>query len=179
MRKVTLFIAQCLDGKIARLNHDIKWLTEFPNPNQLDFGYTNFISKVDTIVMGRSTYEDLKAMEIDWPYNSQKTYVFSSKNDLTVFSKNTEVVNTNLSHWVKNEVTQGGKDIWIVGGSGIIAELINQKLISEILITNVPILIGDGIPLFKNIESDVYLKLQSVEAFENGMVNTVYTLEES
>ncbi len=174
MRKVLLFIAQSLDGKIARVNHDLKWLTEFPNPNNLDFGYNHLISRVDTLVMGRNTYEDLKAMDMDWPYNSQKTFVFSSQKDLTIFSKNTEMVNKNLSDWVKSEVNKEGKDIWIVGGASLIAEFINERLIDEITITTVPVIIGDGIPLFKNIIADVNLELKSVETFENGMINTVY-----
>lgn len=174
MRKVSLFIAQSLDGKIARLNHDISWLTEFPNPEKLDFGYGKFISEVDTVVMGRKTYEELEKMNIEWPYEAQRSCIFSSQKDLKIYSKNTEVVHSNVTDWIKKEKGKSGETIWIVGGERIISELINQGLVDYILITTVPILIGEGVPLFNNIISDKHFTLQSVESFSNGMVNTVY-----
>ena len=78
MSKVTLFIATTLDGKIARQNGELDWLMNRPNPNQLDFGYHEFLGTVGTIVLGKTTYNKILGFGVDWPYTGIPVYVVTT-----------------------------------------------------------------------------------------------------
>lgn len=66
--KIKLYVASSLDGFIARKNGELDWLMEHPNPNQLDYGYAEFLNGIDTVLMGRKTYEEILAFDVEWPY---------------------------------------------------------------------------------------------------------------
>ena len=119
MSKVVLFIAASLDGFIARENGSIDWLLEFPNPENLDYGYNDLISDVDLIVMGRKTYEDILSFDIEWPYRDLKTFVVSKNINLDIRTENSFLLNSIDKSKIDELKSKAQKNIWLVGGSEI------------------------------------------------------------
>lgn len=77
MKKIKLYIAVSLDGYIARHDGDLDWLMEFPNPSKEDYGYKEFFTSVDTVIMGGRTYRDIMCMDVVWPYKDKATYIIT------------------------------------------------------------------------------------------------------
>lgn len=170
-RKVILYIAMSLDGYIARKNGNIDWLDGDGSESNSDFGYEEFYSSIDTVIMGRKTYDQILTLG-EYPYKGTKGYVYTSKerteNENVVFTdENVEELLTKL----RNE---DGKDIWLIGGAGVIDDFIKKDLIDEYFITIIPCILGEGISLFKEYNPEVKLKLLKNETV-NGMVMLHYT----
>ncbi len=148
MRRIILNIACSLDGYIARENGNIDWL---PTDGG-DFGMKKFMSSVDTVLLGRTTYEQILTFDCDYPYTNKKSYVFSTK-----LGKNKEGIEfvSDMINFSKKLVELPGKDIWLIGGGKTISFFLNAGLIDEIIISKLPILIGSGISLFQNINKDI------------------------
>lgn len=172
MRKVILYIATSLDGYIARDNDAIDFLAGHTD-EVVDYGYDQFLSTIDTIILGSKTYYELiHHIAIDaWPYTGKAVYVFS----IRLKGSNEEVtfVEGDVVSFVENLKQTEGKDIWIVGGRGVIDPLFKAKAIDRLVLTLIPNIIGSGKRLFPILESDTPLKLISNETF-NGMVMLTY-----
>ena len=156
MRKVVVYIASSLDGYIARENGDIDWL---PEPSES--GYNAFYKSVDTIIMGKTTYAQVLTFG-SYPYKNKKSFVFSRTNRDN--DDNVEFV-SDIAKFVDDDFPGAGKNIWLVGGSQIIASFLKQRAIDEIIITVIPVLLGKGIPLFMNLEKETNLELIKTEKF--------------
>jgi len=153
MKELVLYIAQSLDGYIARTDESIDWLLLFDDESTAE-RYNKFIDTVDTIVMGYSTYRQvIEELSVDnWPYSNQNVYVVTHR----------ELTNPYGVHFVQGDLTElinslkqsSQKNIWLVGGSKIIEQCMQAKLIDRYIITIIPTLLSDGIPLFaKSIKS--------------------------
>ena len=151
MRKIILFIASSLDGHIARTNGDIDWL-----PQSGDSGYNEFYKSIDTVIMGKTTYDQVLTFG-DYPYKDKKSYVFTRNNDLSK-DENTEFVH-DADKLVKDIVSNSEKNIWLVGGAEIITTFVNLGVVDEIILSVISIVLGKGIPLFINIQKEVKLEL--------------------
>ncbi len=173
MREIKLFIVSSLDGYIARENEDVSWL--FSNEN---YGYKKFYDSIDTVIMGRKTYE--KALELEeQPFKEKKCYIFT-KNTTTTASlhtskQNIKVIN-NVIEFVEDLVNSDGKDIWLVGGTDIISLLINANLVNDIILSIHPLILGNGLPLFKDIKRQVNLKLVNSITFKSGLIQMCYRI---
>ncbi|MFC3880304.1 dihydrofolate reductase family protein [Algoriphagus namhaensis] len=170
---IKLYIAQSLDGFIARENGELDWLMNLPNPNQLDYGYGEFLEGIDTILMGRQTYEEILGFGVDWPYSDSETYVLSRQRDYQTKTAKTQAVEL-TSFSLEKIKAQSKKSIWIVGGGQIITELLNWDEIDEIILTIIPIILGNGIPLFPNSPKETSLDLIKTQSFETGAVSLTY-----
>ncbi|MDH3825753.1 MAG: dihydrofolate reductase family protein [Nitrosopumilus sp.] len=159
MRKFILFIASSLDGYIARENGDIDWL-----PENTVSGYDEFYKTIDTVVMGKKTYDQVLTFGA-YPYKDKKSYVFTRNNDQTK-NKNTEFV-SDIDKLVKDIITNSGKNIWLVGGAEIISSFVNYGFVDEIILSIVPVALGKGIPLFKNIQKETKLELIKTTNYDN------------
>lgn len=173
MKKCKLFIAASIDGYIAREDGSLDWLDAVPNPDQLDYGYHAFYDSVDTIIMGRKTYEEVLGFGVDWPYPDCKTYILSSR-EVEIKTENTFLINESLDAMVKEWHKEPGKDIWVVGGGELITSMINLGLIDEMLLTITPVILGSGIPLFPNSPQETKFELIKTESFDTGFVNLTY-----
>ena len=151
MRKIILFIASSLDGYIARENGDIDWL-----PENTASGYDEFYKTIDTVVMGKKTYDQVLTFGA-YPYKDKKSYVFTRNNDQTK-DKNTKFV-FDVNRFVKDVLSNSGKNIWLVGGAEIISSFVNNGFVDEIVLSIIPVVLGKGIPLFKNIQKETKLEL--------------------
>ncbi len=164
MRKIILYIASSLDGYVARENGDIDWL-----PQSDISGYDEFYKTVDVVVMGKTTYDQVLTFG-EYPYKDKKSFVFTrtSKNN----DENVEFV-SDIEKFVKNGFPRAGQNIWLVGGAKIIALFLKMGIVDEIITTVIPVLLGKGIPLFKNIENQTNLKLVKTETHDQ-MVDLHY-----
>ena len=164
MRKIILFIASSLDGYIARENGDIDWL-----PENTASGYDNFIKSVDTVIMGKTTYDQILTFG-EYPYKDKKSFVFT-RNYNQSNDKNTKFV-FDVKKFVNQGFPDAGKNIWLVGGAEIISSFLKQGAIDEIIISVIPVLLGNGIPLFNNIENET--KLEFVKTANHDQLVDLY-----
>lgn len=174
MSETVLYIATSLDGFIARPNGSLDWLTSFPQPENGDYGYNDLLNSIGTIIMGRKTYDEILAFGIDWPYTGYNTYVVTKNKSYKTKTPGTFTLNENLTTFVKNIKLKSEKDIWLVGGGELITAFINERLLDKMIISKVPVLLGDGIPLFAGKPEETKLKLINAQAFNTGLVNLTY-----
>ncbi|AFS77454.1 dihydrofolate reductase family protein [Gottschalkia acidurici 9a] len=172
-RNIVLYIAASLDGYIARSNGSIDWLSGDSDNDNTDNGYDKFYSTVDTIVMGRTTYDQvINELSPDiWVYEGKKCYVATTKKYEP--DNNVEFISENITEFIKNLKKQQGKDIWLVGGGKLIDQFIKQDLIDKYIISIIPTILGDGIPLFLRNNPQIKLKLIETKNI-NGIVELTY-----
>ena len=161
-RKLVLFIALSLDGYIATKEHSLDWL--FAVEGEGDNGFTKFYSTVDTILIGRITYDWIMEVEKgNFPYKGKECFVFSrSKKDN---SEHVTFINNDAVQLVKNLKNKSGNNIWIVGGGDLLHTYVNEGLIDELIVTIAPVLLGEGIPLFKNNRFQTPLSLKGINRY--------------
>lgn len=173
--KVSVFIATSVDGFIARPDGDVAWLDEIdPLDEGDDAGYGEFFNSVDALVMGRGSFE--KVLEFDpWPYG-EKPVIVLSKTLTEIPSHLADVVSIDPAEprvFIEKLIERGYNHIYLDGGK-IIQSFLCEGLVDEMAITTIPVLIGDGIPLFGKLEKVVKLKLLRSRSWTNGMVQSTY-----
>lgn len=165
-----VFIATSIDGYIADKDNNIDWLQEVPNPDQDDMGYANFISGIDAIVMGRTTFEIVCSFGIDWPYPIP---VFVLSNSLTTipdkYKEHVELVKGDLKTVLKDIEEKGHQQIYIDGGKTI-QNFLKEDLIDEMIITIIPYLLGGGVSLFGELSSRRDFKCVETKLFLDQVV---------
>jgi len=171
-RKIIVHIATSADGYIARPDGDLEWLTSRPAPKGF-YGINAFMKSVDTMLLGRKTYEASLSMGAKFP-SKGRYIVFSRHARPADAPSNVEFVNDEIGPFISRLREQPGKDIWLMGGGELIASFLDEHAIDELVITIAPVFIGDGIPLIAPRHLNVPLELQSVERFENGVVQLHY-----
>ena len=169
-----VYIATSTDGFIATKDGNIDWLMEVPNPDNSDYGFAEFMDSIDALVMGRKTYEKVLSFDCDWPY-SKKVFVLSNslKSVESSVDGKVEIIKGKLKEVIAKLNNAGYKKLYIDGGATI-QSFLREDLIDEMIITNVPVILGEGIPLFENNIHELNFKLDSSETFGNGMVKNHY-----
>jgi dihydrofolate reductase len=172
MRKVVLFIATSLDGYIATEDDRLEWL--FKVDGEGDNGYSEFYDTVDTVIMGRRTYDWLlEEQPDDFPYENKECYVVSRT--LREANPHVKLFNGDLVQFTNKLKEQGGKNIWVVGGGELIQSFLKERLIDEFIVTVAPVLIGKGIRLFKEMDDEIELTLKGTRPF-NQFVELHYEM---
>ena len=171
--RTVIYIATSLDGFIARTDGDIEWLLNIPNPDNSDFGYKEFITGIDAILMGRNTYEVALSFE-SWPYN-RPVFVLSNILDgiPQKLENKAEIIKGDLKDILQRLESRGIKNLYIDGGRTI-QSFLKEDLIQEMIITTVPILLGEGIPLFGHLNNDLKFKCEKVEFISEYLVKHYY-----
>jgi dihydrofolate reductase len=173
MRKVILFTAVSLDGYIAKDDHSLDWL--FGVQGEGDNGFEQFYEEVDSIVMGRSTYEQILILENGkWPYVNKECIVASSS--METGNEFVEVLKKDVAASVKTLKEKPGKDIWIVGGGGLLHSLLPFRIVDEMILTIAPSVLGKGIPLFRSHEEEISLELTDMRRY-NQFVQLHYSFK--
>ena len=173
MRKVILYIAVSLDGYIADSQKSVHWIKGQDDSAEMLDTYTPFFTSVDTVIMGKRTYEQI-VTELSpdcWPYKEAETYVFT--HELMVDSENIKFVSGNLCQLVNDLRQEAKKNIWICGGANVVNQLLRANLIDIFHITTIPTILGSGIKLFGEIESIQNLRLIDTKIY-NGIIEAVY-----
>ncbi|WP_336042234.1 dihydrofolate reductase family protein [Pseudooceanicola nanhaiensis] len=172
-----VFIATSLDGFIARSDGDIAWLLERDDPDE-DHGYDAFLADIDIILMGRETFEKMRTV-MPWPY-SRPVVVLSSKmaqtdlpDDLT---KKVRIVNKAPEEAMRMLEIEGHRKVYVDGGL-LIQSFLRAGLISDMVITSVPVLLGDGRRLFGKVRADISLHLEDTKRFPSGLVQSRYRVD--
>ncbi|OBT16952.1 diacylglycerol kinase [Vibrio sp. UCD-FRSSP16_10] len=168
-----VYIATSLDGYIADKNSNIDWLHDVPNPDGSDFGFADFMARIDALVMGRNTLNMVLSFDIDWPYSKP---VFVLSNTLKTVPEHLKdkvfLVNGDLNSIVRDLKQQGYNDLYIDGGKTV-QSFLQQDLIDELIITTIPIILGGGITLFGSLDEPLKFKhLQSERLVDHMVKNT-------
>lgn len=174
MMKASVYIATSLDGFIARPNGELDWLGQ-PLEDGEDYGYKDFMETVDFLVMGRNTY-DVVASFGEWPYS--KPVVVLTTRPLSIpdeLSDHVETISGSPAEIITQLSERGAKHLYIDGGKTI-QKFIEDHLIQRLIITTIPVLLGDGIRLFGPLQQDVRLRLVETQTFANGNVQAEYEL---
>lgn len=174
--KTTIYIATSLDGFIARENGDLDWLPgiEDPDSGGEDYGYQAFMDSVDVLVMGRNSYEIVRAFD-PWPYGDKRVIVLSrSLTEISDKLPPTVELRSSSPAELVDELREKGFQHAYIDGGKTIQSFLNAGLIHEMIITRVPILIGTGIPLFGPLTQDVKLQHVETRSYANGLVQSRY-----
>ncbi len=172
--RTSVFIAQSLDGFIAKKDGDIEWLNEASQKaKDEDLGYESFMESCDYLIMGKNSF--MKVLSFDtWPYDGEKVIVVSSTlkrlpediKNVTLFNGDIKDLHTKL----KNE---NCKKLYIDGGK-LISSFLNENLVTDITVTNIPIFLGKGIKLFNNVNTKLQFKAKESTVFPSGLVKIKY-----
>ena len=172
----SVFIATSLDGFIARSNGDLDWL---PAGGGEPHGYDEFIAGVDAIVIGRKSFEKVLTFET-WPYGDRRVVVLSSRPvDLSAaVGAVVEQMAGSPTEIVTRLADTGARHLYIDGGITI-QRFLRDGLIQRFILTRVPVLIGDGIPLFGTLPRDIRLRHVATRHFPSGLVQSEYHIGEA
>jgi dihydrofolate reductase len=172
MRKLIYYVAASVDGCIARRDGAVDWLPA-PTAKQ-DYGYAKFLERIDTLLVGRKTYEQMLTFG-PWTYGERPCYVLTRKwagqRDL-----HATFIGGNIATLVHRLKRQPGRDIWLVGGGESAHACFEAGVVDEIVLTQVPVLLGDGLPLFLSRDTSDNLSLQDSHVFPDGLVQLTYAV---
>jgi dihydrofolate reductase len=168
---ISVFVGTSLDGFIARLDGTFDFL---PPGGGEPHGYDEFIAGVDAIVIGRKTFETVLTLG-PWPYGKKRVVVLSSRPvDLSVVSGGVvEQMAGPPAQIVARLAATGAHNLYIDGGITI-QEFLRAGLIQRLVITRVPVLIGEGIPLFGTLSGDIRLRHVATRQYPSGLVSSEY-----
>jgi dihydrofolate reductase len=170
MRKVILYIAMTLDGMIADSHDGLSFLEPYDNLESVKTSYDELMKTTDTLLMGRRTYEVIQSLSIEWPYPNHLCYVYGKNMNI---NDNIKIIETDVSYHVQSLLGQPGKDIWLVGGGKLVNALLSSDLIDIMIITLIPVVLGQGIPLFLSLEHQKKFDFMGSTA-ESGLLMLTY-----
>ena len=171
--KASVFIATSLDGFIARQDGALDWL---PADGGEPHGYDEFIASVDALVIGRKTFETVLTFDT-WPYGSKPVVVLSTKpGELRAPDGAVCEAMTGTPHEIVDRLSARGMEHLYVDGGVTIQGFLEAGLIQRVIITRIPVLLGNGIPLFGPLSHDVRLSHVATRSFASGMVQSEYVI---
>src|ERR671912_656526 len=174
MRKVTFHVANSLDNYIARNDGAVDWILGGEEPAS---GMAEFSKNIDTVVIGRKTYEPVLKSGKPFPtFSGVKNYVVSRALKESP-DKNVEIIREDVVEFVRKLKTEEGKDIFIMGGGLLAKPLFEANLIDEVGANIHPILLGSGIPLFYEMSHQIDLELVKCQELSNGCVVLTYQVK--
>lgn len=180
MRKIIVSIATSADGFIARKDGGIDWLDR-PHPKGEDYGMAAFYKSIDAILFGRKTYDFVVQFQKEGgssgfdESSDVKNYAFSRRPPKKVLP-GFEFVKEPIKKFAKRLRAKKGKNIWMMGGGGIIASFLDEGEIDEFIIHVIPTFIGEGIPLIAPRHRTVPLKLLSIKKYSDSVVRLHYAV---
>ena len=176
--KVTIHMVSSLDGFIAKIDNSVSWLE---SSDSYEKGVTlteedvaEFIKAIDCYIMGSRTYEH--ALVLGWPYGDIPVIVLTNRN-LTTDRENVEFYSGDLDKLVKERLKPSYRNIWLVGGAMVAKDFIRLKLADDIIISIMPIILGEGKLFFDYIGQEQRLHLKDVTTHKDGMVELWYEIK--
>lgn len=170
--KISAYVGTSLDGFIARKDGDFAWLSQFANDEAVA-AYNEFIARIDVIVIGRGTFEEVLKFP-DWPYD-KPVFVLSStfKEVPEKAIGKAEILSMTTQEISKHLASEGFSNIYVDGGT-VIQAFLSEGLVDELIIAQVPLIIGNGIPLFGHGETDISFQHVRTAVGTNGLVRSYY-----
>lgn len=158
-RKIILYIGTSIDGYIANDDGTLEWLesTEVEG----DSGYDKLLERIDTVIMGKATYDTVRGFDMEYPYRQFTNYVYT--NSLSGKDEYATFINEDVISFVQRMKEMPGKDIWLIGGGKLASIFFQHNLIDEFQLAIAPIVLGKGISLYQGDEITVNYNLKKVE----------------
>ncbi|PTM01862.1 MAG: dihydrofolate reductase [Bacteroidetes bacterium] len=176
MPKVILYISCSLDGYLAGPENDLSFLEKVHIAGE-DYGYTTFVDGVDSVIVGRKTYQWVIDQGFEYPHADKETYIITRNTRESEGKRH--FYTGDLKQLVAELKNRGSKDIYCDGGAEIVNLMLKQKLIDEIILSVVPVILGDGTPLFKNGLPKSELTLLNSQSYASGLVQLHYQINQS
>jgi dihydrofolate reductase len=185
MTRTQYFCAASLDGFIAEADDTLEWLLKYegsftgPDAEPMKGSYDRFYEGVGALVMGAATYEFVLAELSVWPYKGKPTWVLSSRE---LPEPEGEDVDVRIGEADVPELfdemlaAAGERNLWVVGGGNVASQFADAGLLDDVLVTVVPVVLGEGKPLFDRRVSPGPLQLTGARAFDTGMVELRYEI---
>ena len=170
MRKLVAGFAISLDGYIAGPNNEFDWIIVNP---EIDFAEE--MKRYDTYLLGRKTYELSKGL--GHLFGKSKVYVFSKT--LTETEEPAILIRSDIKQKVEEIKNESGKDIALFGGSELLTSLLNLDLVDEVSMAVIPVLLGSGIPMIRELNKRVTLILTDTKKYSNGTVQLTYDVNKN
>ena len=173
MRRIVLYIAASLDGCIARPDGSLDWLDAAAVPGE-DYGYGEFLASVDALLVGGVTFRQLLGFG-EYPYAGKRVYVFTRQGPVEVpEGADAEFVDIDPAELASRLKQEPGDDIWLVGGSAVIRPVMDAGLVDEIILSVIPVVLGEGIPLFAAGTLEKRFELLDERSYPGGIVQLRY-----
>lgn len=172
MRKIILYIATSIDGRIAEPDGGIEWLSEFPITEEMDYGYKDFFASIDTIVMGGRSWREMSNMDAMGAYADKTVYVVSRHH--WGEKENIKFITQDITERIAALRNEPGKDIWLFGGGELISMLLAANLIDEMQIAYIPVILGQGISLFPEQFKESKWKVIDTKIYDSGILKVDY-----
>jgi dihydrofolate reductase len=172
--KISVFIATSTDGFIARPDGDLDWLVAATPPDD-EHGYYDFMADIDTVVMGRNTLQTVLGFE-EWPYEGKRVVILSRTLDHVPegLQNKIQIHRGPVRALADVLASVGCQGVYVDGGQTVLSFL-REDLVDELTITRVPILLGDGIPLFGHLGHDIALRHLRTRELSGGLLQTSYS----
>ena len=170
-KKLILYIAMSLDGYIARPDGNLDWLSSVERPGE-DYGYADFVRTVDTVIMGRKTYDKVLSFGIPFPHSGRACYIITRQERAP--DGNVVFYSGPLTELVTQLKSQPGGHIYCDGGAELVNALQRDNLIDTFVVSIIPVLLGSGIRLFQDGSPGNTLQLMESKAFDSGLVQLMY-----
>jgi len=174
-RRIIVNIATSADGYVARPDGNLDWLTERPAPKGF-YGLPEFERSTDAKILGRKTFD--RSLQMGARFSADAVhYVFSRRPPPASVPAGVHFVTESIGAFAERLRTQAGKNVWMMGGGGIIGSFLDAGAIDEFIITVVPTFIGEGIPLLAPKQREVALRTLGVRQFPDGVVQLHYEVQ--
>src|SRR6478672_4382526 len=167
-----VYIGASLDGFIARKDRSFDWLSKYADQNAID-AYKEFIAGIDVIVIGRGTFETVMSFP-DWPYHLPVVVLSQSVKKIPPELEEKVSLSDRAPRELLKELSEAGYRSAYVDGGKVIQSFLSEDLIDELIIARVPVLIGDGIPLFGYLSRDLEFEHKKTASYHNGLVRSYY-----
>jgi dihydrofolate reductase len=171
MPEVVYYVAMSLDGYIATPDGGVDWLPTF-NASDGDYGYSKFYASIDALLMGSRTYEQSLTFG-GWPYEGMPCWVFSHR-PLDAAQAEVTITNSTPKEVIAELNERDLHRAWLVGGAALATSFRSAGLISEYVVSVIPTILGDGIPLFDTGGPSEKLALAESKQFSGGLVQLRY-----
>lgn len=173
MPHVVYYVAASLDGYIADAQGGIDWLSDATDPDEGDYGYAAFYATVDALVMGRTTYDQVRGFGA-WPYAGRPAFVFTHTPPEHATHDHPEVTFVGGDPAEVLARFDDAATVWLVGGGRLAASFQAAGLLDELYLTVLPILLGDGVPLLPVGGPQTLLTLTDATPYASGVVQLRY-----
>jgi dihydrofolate reductase len=170
---VWVYIASSLDGYIADSRGGIDWLTAYDPPQGEDYGFSEFMARIDAVVMGRKTFEQVLSFN-SWPYTKPVFVLSSSLKTVPHGLSGKCRLISGSPRQVIDELSRMDFQHLYVDGGLTVQGFLESDLVDELIITRVPLLLGGGIPLFGRLSGPLRFEFMKTDAYPNGLQKTWY-----
>ncbi|MCP4766382.1 MAG: dihydrofolate reductase [Gammaproteobacteria bacterium] len=171
--RTTYYVASTVDGFIAEADGSVDYLSELgePDPNP----YEKFISSVDGLLMGRSTYDQVLGFG-QWPYSELACWIATNR-ELDQVAGNTLAIQGDPKAMVSRIEDAGTKHLWLVGGGKLATQFLRAKLIDRLIVSIIPVALGAGIHLFEGLDAKHWFTHEQTETRSGGIIELHYSMK--